>query len=454
MMDRCNSRVTRKSLSSAAHAPLSAHHARRPVSADAIHRANDEDGGVRFNRVCSFIASSLLLVAPQIAYAQDVRNVAVAERPRPEYDPLGLRFGGFNFNAALEVDAEYTDNLFAETSGREDYLFVARPEAQLTSNWSRHAVYANVAGAFRSYDEFTSENANSGSVAAGGRLDIGRDTVIGVEGLLAREVESRTDPGSVFTLDPVEYDVNRLGGYIEHNFTRVSLRLSATESTYDFQDSGVGFDQNLRDRTERDVTLRGEYAVTPRLSVLGQVISGEREYDIANASPNSDGVTYLLGAAFEISNLLRGEVSVGQFERDYTPTALSPNVDEVSGTAGSGRVYWFATPLTTITLGAARDVQESGYDRPYVNTSFSARVDHELLRNLILTGGMSSAKLDFEGIDRQDEAVRFDVGMRYLMNRRVSVNAAYFRNDTESDGLNSYRSFDENRVSLSVRFAL
>ena len=199
--------------------------------------------------------------------------------------------------------------------------------------------------------------------------------------VFAARVEARNDPDAFITTEPSNTTFAAIADISP--FSRVTLRASAGQAVYNYHNNGPGFDQNLRDRTDTMFGLRGVYEVTPRLSVLGEVISEDREYDIANATPDSEGVTYLLGAAFDISNLLRGEVSVGQFERDYTPTVIAPNVGEVSGTAVSGRVQWFATPLTTITLRAGRDVQESGYDRPYVHTSFSARADHELFRNVI-----------------------------------------------------------------------
>ena len=46
-----------------------------------------------------------------------------------------MRFGGFHLNAAVEFGLEYSDNLFAESSGGEDddIFFTVRPEAQLTT---------------------------------------------------------------------------------------------------------------------------------------------------------------------------------------------------------------------------------------------------------------------------------------------------------------------------------
>lgn len=428
--------------------------------------AGDGDDEVRNNRVLTFLAALLMALAPhQIAVAQeeaaeDARNVGVTDRRQPEYDPLGLRFGAFHLNASVELGAEHSNNLFAEESGDEDEdtYFNVRPYVSLASTWSRHSLYVTAGGSFSQYQDFSSENAESANIAAGGRLDIGRSTAVGGDLRVAREIESRTDPDSVLTVEPVEYDVNAVSGYVTHAFNRVRVRLSASETQYDYQDAGapgsIGFEQDYRDRTDSNLTARVEYAFTPRLSVLAQVASEDREYDVADVSPSSEGTTYLGGVAFEFTNLLRGEFTAGQFERDYTPTAAVPNVGTVKGPAVSGRLHWFATPLTTVSFQASRDAQESSYENPFVNTIYAGRVDHELLRNVILTAGASVATREFEGLDRNDDVLIYDVGARYLMNRRISFSASYVRNETESEGLASYRTFDEDHVRLAMRWAL
>src|SRR5689334_14678398 len=45
-------------------------------------------------------------------FARD-RNVSVTERPRPGYEALGLRAGGFMLWPKLTVANEYNDNIFA-----------------------------------------------------------------------------------------------------------------------------------------------------------------------------------------------------------------------------------------------------------------------------------------------------------------------------------------------------
>src|SRR5437868_6332947 len=70
---------------------------------------------VRMHSAVSALAASLIAFAPFQAFAQDAnnQNVSVRDRPRPEYDPLGARVGGFDLNAQLDAGVTYTDNLFA-----------------------------------------------------------------------------------------------------------------------------------------------------------------------------------------------------------------------------------------------------------------------------------------------------------------------------------------------------
>src|SRR5262245_66377031 len=53
---------------------------------------------------------------------------SVFQRPRPDYDPLGLRFGSWLFYPEMTVAAAYDDNIFATESDRtDDFIFTATP---------------------------------------------------------------------------------------------------------------------------------------------------------------------------------------------------------------------------------------------------------------------------------------------------------------------------------------
>src|SRR5687767_13916781 len=69
------------------------------------------------------------------------RGVTVTTRPRPEYDPLGVRLGAFRLDAAAELGLGYEDNVFGRENDRiGDGFFSSGGSASLVSGWTRHAV--------------------------------------------------------------------------------------------------------------------------------------------------------------------------------------------------------------------------------------------------------------------------------------------------------------------------
>jgi hypothetical protein len=410
--------------------------------------------GVEMGRALSICASLLLVAAPfQAASAQeqDERNVSVNERQHRDYNPLGLRLGGFDLNASVEFAAVHTDNLYAdEINERDDTFFEVSPEMRLRSHWSRHQLEASAGAAFSQYQDFSSEDSNSYYFGVGGRYDIGRATAVGANLNYTHGTESRTDPDAAVGIEPVEYDITTASGYVSHEFNRLRLRGTISQTEFDYQNTaGTPIVQDTRDSTISAISGRAEYVINPRISLLGQVTADEREYDAAT-SPDSNGLILLAGVKLELTNLLRGEFSVGQFERDYDGAGT------IDGVAVDGTINWFATPLTTVTFTAGRNVQDSSILTPYVNTRWGVRADHELLRNVTLYAGVASQNHEYDDtvLDREDEIRIYDVGARYLMNRRVSFSASYAHNDTTSEGADRYRDFEENRTRLGVRFAL
>ena len=303
---------------------------------------------------------------------------------------------------------------------------------------------------FSRYNDFDTENADTYYAGAGGRLDIGVNTAVNADLNTQHGVETRTEPTSAVSSAPVEYDVQTALLSVTHNFVRLSVSGDVSSSVFDYQNAaGTTFDQNLRDRTENAVAGRVEYAVSPRLFLLGQGRADNVEYDqAASQGENSDGLTLLAGVRVELNNLLRGTFSAGSFNRDYD------NGRSVDGVALASDIDWFATPITTVHLHLSRDAEESSTASPLIQSRAVLRVDHELLRNLVVSGGVGYGTYDFKDVDRTDDVQTYEVGARYLMNRRVTLMATFNHNSTSSSGVDRYRDFDENRARLAVKFAL
>lgn len=408
------------------------------------------DSSLRVRSVLALFAASLIAAMPAHAFAQEVEDsVSVRDRPRDEYDPLGVRFGGFTLHASVGVQAAHNSNVYAsETNEQDDMIFTVSPRARLQSNWSRHALSFEGGGAVDRYSDNDDEDAETYFVGALGRLDIGSDTQLSGAARFAREVESRTNPDALLFGEPVEYDRRELSASLQHTFNRVRLRGTIANTAYDYHDAS-GVDQDFRDMEENRFTGRAEVELTPRIGWIFEASADERDYD-NTPGLNSEGMTYLTGVSVNLTDLMRGEITLGQFERDYDSGL------DVEGTAINANLEWYVTRLTTLSFFAGQRGEETGafVAVPYTETNYGARVDHELRRNLILTAGVSFGDRDYEIIDRDDEFFSADAGVDYIMNRRVAFNLRYRHEQLESNGVNRYRDFDQDVISAGVSLRL
>jgi len=399
---------------------------------------------VRINPFVSLFAASLISFLPVHAMAQttDSGAVSVRERERPELDPLGARLGAFTLSATLDLDVTSTDNLFATSTGEvDDIIYTVAPSARLASGWSRHSLALEAGAAFRSHKDFSSEDVDTHYLRGIGRLDIGSRTALHGSARYAHDYTPRYDPDSLVGA-PTEFDRTDASLGVSHRFARLGIRADAFTSEREYDGAAAS-----RDYTQTGLRGRVDAELSPRITAFVSGSVDERDYDNSPAS-NSEGRALLVGAAFN-GDLVRGEISVGQFERDYE------GFDSIDGLAAAGRIEWYATPLTTVTV----DVQRSADDNvgvasglPYVTTEFGARVDHELLRNVILTAAVRSGDRDYEGGDRGDEYMRYEVGADYILNRRVALRARYSRDDVDSS--EAARNFDIEAVTVGLSLRL
>lgn len=404
---------------------------------------------VRFHPLFSLLAASLLTFVPVHAAAQtQPSDAAVQDRVRADYDPLGMPLGAFQLNGSIDFGVTHNDNIFAEESGfeDEDVIFSANPNARLESGWSRHSLGIYAGAGFYSHEDFSNEDATTYYLRSIGRLDIGSNSSLtGVVGF-SREVESRTDPDSPLTLEPIEFDRNETALIAEHRFNRFRLVGEAFRTDYDFEGA-----QNFRDNETTGLRGRLEAEITPRLGALIEATTDERDYPNSPAL-SSEGLSYLVGATIKFTDLMRGEVLVGQFERDYNNSALNSE-----GLAVSANLQWYVTRLTTLTFDADRSTEEivgGGTSTPFVQSSVGGRVDHELRRNIILSAGASGGRREFSGVDREDDFLFADAGVEYVLNRRVALSARYTREEVESNGAAAFRDFEVNRFSLGLSLRL
>lgn len=412
---------------------------------------------------CSAIAACIAFAAPQIVQAQDLgsnfsrdRNVSVRDRPRPDYEATGQKTGGFTVYPRVTVDLEHNDNIYAVAAGKiDDNIWRVKPEVAIRSDWSRNALGFFAGGNIIRYADHDTENTEEYTVSANGRLDIARGTNISASG----QYQHLTEPRSAITAGtpagatpkPVEYNLvtSSLVGVKE--FNRLRLTGTLNDKDFDYKDQHVAsFNQNSRDRNEFYYGGKAEYAVSPDTAVYLTATGNKKDYDLKTPATNrtSDGYVIGAGANFEVSQVVRGDIQAGYMKQSYDLAGFK----DVSGFSAAGNVQWFPSQLTTVGLNGSRSIEESvaGGAGGYISSNVGASIDHELLRNVLLSAAYTHGNDDYRGIDRTDKRDNFSTTATYLLNRRVGLFLTYSYLKQDSTGAAKASSFKDNKLTASV----
>jgi hypothetical protein len=385
----------------------------------------------------ALIAALVLAGSAGSAFAVDPETTdlrgSVAERPRPSYDAVGIRAGAFMILPQASVSEKYNDNIYAtDTNETDDFITTLGASIAVNSGWSRHALNLNAGVSKDIYADNTGENRLDWNVGANGRLDATRDTRLSGGASYAQLHEDRGDPNSpAAAAEPTEYDLLSANAAFDQRFNRLTARVSGGYENYDYKDvaaTGGGIiDQDDRDRVQYEEALRFGYDVSPDTNVYVQGTLNQRDYDLSPptvpTNRDSDGYAVAVGSDFRLSSLAQGGIFVGYQSQSYDNPAFS----DVSGLSYGADVEWYTTPLTTVTFSAAATVEEttSVGASGYLSQTVGIRVDHELLRNVLLNGRVSYANDDYEGISRTDDIVRAGLGVDYLVNRNFTLGLGY-----------------------------
>lgn len=389
-------------------------------------------------------------------FARD-RSVAVLDRPHPEYEAIGVPVGAFSLFPRLQFDVDHSDNVFAvETGPVSDLAFHVRPSAVLNSNWSQHELNAYFRGDFIRNDKYQTEDANNWSVGGTGRIDVQRNFNIASGVDYIKAIEPRTSSNTAISArDPIKFDQAQIYVGTSRIVGRTKLSARADLQSFDYKDgftlAGAVIDQDVRDRKTAALQGRVDFALSPATAVFVQVTGNEKNYNagtVVTPARDSSGYEALTGVNFEIGALARGEIAIGYVSQSFDNGAYR----DIHGFGSRTQVEWFPTELTTVTATASRGIEDAGVAGAggYLSSDLGLRVDHELLRNLILSASLKYAKDDYNGVDRNDDRTEFGLGGNYLVNRNLGLTLRYNRTKQSSDGTSSGPNYTVNRVTLSL----
>ena len=387
--------------------------------------------------------------------AAAAQQETVTSRPRPEYDPLGIRYEGFYFYPKWTQTEQFDDNIFATPSGgKSDLISIFSPSFQVRSDFNQHAVSFGARADLGRYMISPSEDYDDWSLFGDSRIDVTRDAGLVGSITFAHRHEDRGSPDDVNGKNPTTFYAlaPTIGGYWQLNRFSIRTQLGVTRYDYNNVESSTGqtLIQDDRDRAEYDVATRFGYEIQPGYEAF---VSGSYNNRVYNQKVDLDGFRRSnhgwevdAGTALNLTDIIFGNVFAGYYQQYYQDSRFATT----TGVSFGADMTWNVTKLTTIKALIERRTEEttqaaaSGYN----SMNFGASVDHELLRNVILSAAGSYQQNDYKGITRTDKLYRADVGGKYLINRYAALGLAYNFLDRSSDAPGE--GFTINQVLLTL----
>lgn len=364
-----------------------------------------------------------------------VAGQGVADRARPDYDPIGGKLGPFTAYPSISATADATDNYLAtDTNRKSDEYLTVRPELALTSNWAQDRLDARFFVSQSVHANLPNENATQFGVSTSGALDLDRETRVTSTISIGRYVEDRSSLGSLQgSSEPVHYDAYDFGIGITHAFNDLTLGASTDVTRRNYYDvkfpNGAVIDQDYRDVRSVSVAANAKYSLR---NGIGLIVSGsysDERYDFRPGSPgfipgidtnrDSKGFNIQGGITLELTSLVYGSIQIGYLQQSYA----DPSLRNVGGLSYSADLLWNVTPLTTLRFQASRSVQDTSLQGIAGNTvsEFRVLVDHELYRYIILSADAGYGSFTPNGIGIGGDQYDIGGGARYLIDRHFSV---------------------------------
>ena len=407
-------------------------------------------------------------------------DISVGARRRPEYDFGGVRLGSFLLRPSGAESVGYDDNIFGQPKNRGAAVVRSEGVLSLNSEWSRHAVYATVG--VEDYRLIAQPNNTPGqsrtnwNAAVGGGLDIGRDALsAGYSHVRAHQ--DRTDIEGGLVSKPLPFDIDDVRVAYRSDFGRFSLtpdivfqaiRYSSGDGFLGTIDSSAGTFAGTQlgsaggifttgsaqigtDRNVIDGGLTTRYTVSPLRDIVVVTRGSATNFlDDGNGGNTRDATTFSALAGFDDSSagVIGYRILAGVQVRDFKSRELNTRTRPIVEAA----VTYSPTRLTTFTGLVSRRLEDATTEASsgYTYTQARLGVDHEYLRNVILSGYAQFLRADFiEG--EKNTILGGGAKATWLLNRNMRLALTY---DYADRSANRGLDYSRNVALLRVEFGL
>lgn len=375
------------------------------------------------------VAGPLLALSegPPAMAADGEPQVLIASREadarRRRFQPQGWEELGLRFDARVEQRLGPVDNVFAAESNRQaDMVSATELAAQVSTGpqpWQADLHAAGEVVRYRDHDALDHVNGRAGLRLRGEGWDRSW-----VEAGISWRRRNELPGDQVYTVAPfipVAFDTWEAEGDALLRHGRWFVGFGATAAYLDYRDARGPYgrvEQDDRDRWEVETRSRAGFAPTRTLDLFVENRQQVVLYDRADYGLALDrvGDELSVGAAFDLTERLIGEISVGHMRVSFASSFIDP----ISRPVARAVLAWAPTPLTTLRLRVWRGLEQTMLPGYIAILADGGRIgiEHELLRNVILSGSYERTRRRFLGIltARDDQGAAWRLGAEWRWN--------------------------------------
>ena len=365
---------------------------------------------------------------------------------------MGIRAGAFVVLPSVELQGSFDDNVFATSSStHSDVFLTVRPRLNIQSDWNQNAVGLKAEGIFQRYTTYSTLDNDQYSVDGQGLLNIYHDLTVSGEVVQARTLIPRTsDAYAQESITPLLYDDTAATLTAIKSFNILRLRATGSFADLRYQDGltpkGLRLDQSFQNRRSFIGSLRADVATSAAVALFLQETVGHSVLD--SYLRNHDETETLVGTNFQVAHLVTAEAGVGYLTSSYA----NPAAKSVGNFTARALISYFPTGLLTLRLSARQAVIDSGLTSSPTYLSRMARLeaDYELLRNLVIIGGLEANSNRYQVIDRRDLEFGVTVDARYKISHGIAFDLSLAHRQRSSSGAAAGMKFGDDVASFGV----
>lgn len=356
------------------------------------------------------------------------RAESVLQKPRPDYDPVPVSLGSFDFYPSLETVLTYDSNYFSTSANRDaDGILNFRPIIYGASNWNRHAVTMTAFGDFSKLKDNDEQDFNGAVTQISGRYDIAAQTWLSGQAGYQHLKQPFTSANNISGNQKTVFDVYQVGLSGYRGAGILSLNAGYNFERLDYNSltiTGSSFNPEQNNRNKHLASTQLTYNMTENLKPYVRGAYNWRKYDSTTAR-DSDGYEATAGVLADFGGITSMEAYIGWISQDYSK-AVANKINQ--GVKFGGRLEWNVTGLTSLVLESNRTVEETSLTglNSYLASGGSATLTHELLRNVLVETNVAFTRSDYEGsTTRQDDDLVAGAGTRWFINRHLYSDVVY-----------------------------